>query len=374
MIQLARFLPKPIAFVLAGGASYGSVQVGQLRALAETDIVPDLVVGTSVGALNGAVVAENPETAPRRLSEVWSGMTREKIFGKTLDMALNMASRHSAVSENTGLRSVIEGLLTSRDFSDLLLPYTAMATDFDTGEPVPIGQGDLVEALLASAAIPVVFPRVKRDGRDLVDGGLVANVPIGAAAAQGAQSIVVLDCGFTVVAPQRDNSYASMLMRTVAIMAAQQVRKDLDSLKRQTVLYLPGPWPIHGRPDEFDQSEELAAASYDLSLEWLSGLQIKGSGRYGSAPADALRKAGPADSTAAEDSAGASETGQDADSIDGSKSVAVGVGAAAVKAAGEVARTAVAATVKSAEVISDAASSLTAKDEKTGEAEEPKAP
>ncbi|MDZ7578975.1 MAG: patatin-like phospholipase family protein, partial [Candidatus Nanopelagicales bacterium] len=289
-IELARFLPKPVAFVLAGGASYGAVQVGHLRALAETDIEPDLVVGTSVGALNGALVAEDPKEAPARLSELWSSIVRRDVFGNTVGMAVSMVSGQPSATRNDGLRALIERSLTSRDFSDLALPHTAIATDFDTGDVVLINDGDLVSALLASAAIPLVFPQVPRDGRNLVDGGLVANVPIAAAAAQGAESMVVLDCGFTVVAPERNDTYVGLLMRTAAIMAAQQVRRDLEKVADKTVLYLPGPWPITSRPDEFGDSDEMASEAYDLALEWLSTLHLEGSGRYGETPADFLTK------------------------------------------------------------------------------------
>lgn len=266
------------------------MQVGQLRALAKTDIVPDLVVGTSVGALNGAVVAEDPEMAADRLAAIWSTVVREDVFGKTMDTAVRVATRASGLIDNKPLRSFIESAITSRDFSDLAIPLTAVATDFEIGEAVPISSGDLVSAVMASAAIPAVFPSIERDGRKLVDGGVVANVPIAIAAARGAQTLVVLDCGFTFVAPQKDTSLLSILLRTAAIMAAQQVRRDLQIVTGKTVLYLPGPWPITSRPDEFGRSQELATAAFDLCRDWLSELRIAEPGRYGAAPSDALSK------------------------------------------------------------------------------------
>lgn len=279
-----------MAYVLAGGASFGSVQVGQLRALAKTDIVPDLVVGTSVGALNGAVVAESPETAADRLAALWSTVVRENVFGKPMGTAVRVATGASGLIDNASLRSFIENAVAARNFNDLAIPFTAVATDFEIGEAVPISSGDLVSAVLASAAIPAVFPSIEREGRTLVDGGVVANVPIAIAAARGAQTLVVLDCGFTVVAPQTDTSFTSILLRTAAIMAAQQVRRDLQIATGRTVLYLPGPWPIISRPDEFGHSQELATAAFDLCVDWLRELRIAEPGRYGAAPSDALSK------------------------------------------------------------------------------------
>ncbi len=287
-IQLADQLPGPIAYVLAGGASYGAVQVGQLRALARTDIRPDFVVGTSVGALNGAVVAEDPDSAADRLAALWSSVTREMVFGKISSTAFRMVQGEPAAVDSGSLRLFIESAMVSRDFADLKIPHTAVTTDFDTGEVVPLRQGDLLSAVMASAAIPAVFPHVERDGRILVDGGVVANVPISVAAEQGAETFVVLDCGFTLVAAQRDDTFFSNIMRMAAIMAAQQVKRDLEKVASKTVLYLPGPWPIATRPDNFKRSQELAAAAYELSLGWLQSLEIAGPGRYGSAPADWL--------------------------------------------------------------------------------------
>jgi len=266
------------------------VQVGQLRALARTDISPDFIVGTSVGSLNGAVIADAPAVAADRLAALWSTVTREDIFGKNLPTAVRVASRNPAAVDNAHLRSFIQRAVAARDFNNLEIPHTSVATDFDTGEVVALRSGDLVSALLASAAIPAIFPVVERDGRRLVDGGIVANVPISVAAAQGAQTIVVLDCGFTVIAPEREDSLRSAMLRTVAIMAAQQVRRDLETVSDRTVLYLPGPWPIGSRPDDFRRSQELAETAYDLSLRWLRQLHVSGPGRYGSAPSDSLSK------------------------------------------------------------------------------------
>lgn len=290
LINLVDSLPRPIAYVLGGGASYGSVQVGHLRALAETDITPDFVVGTSVGSLNGAIVAEHPDAASERLVELWAGMTRQAVFGNMLGTAVNLAKGKASAVPNTGLRAVIENALSSRTFAELQVPLTAVTTDFDTGEPVPVRSGDLISALLASAAIPLVFPPVHRDNRKLVDGGVVANVPIRIAAEQGAATIVVLDCGFTVMAPQKEETATGRLLRTAAIMAAQQVRRELSEVTDLVVLYLPGPWPMRGRPDDFRRSSDNASTTYGLTMTWLHGLSVVGPGRYGMAPADYLIK------------------------------------------------------------------------------------
>lgn len=289
-LQLVADLPRPIAYVLAGGAAFGATQVGHLRALAQTDITPDFVVGTSVGSLNGAVLAEDPEAAPERLTELWGSVTKQEIFGSVVNHAVNVATGRPSATHNEGLQAFIERALTARTFEELAIPHTAMATDFDTGRAVSLDQDDLISALLASAAIPLVFPIVERKGRRLVDGGLVVNVPIMVAAGMGAQTIVVLDCGFTLMPPEREDTYGGRLLRTAAIMASQQVRRDLEMVTDRTVLYLPGPWPIRQRPDDFRNAGELASKTYGMTMAWLHALQINGPGRYGAAPTDALTK------------------------------------------------------------------------------------
>lgn len=251
------------------------------------------MVGTSVGALNGTVLAEDPDIAADRLAALWSTVTREDVFGKNLPSAIRVASRQSAAVDNQSLRSFVETATAARDFADLAIPHTAVATDFDSGEVVPLNSGELISAILASAAIPGVFPTIEREGKRLVDGGVVDNVPIGIAAAQGAQTIVVLDCGFTVLAPRDKDSDPSMLsnlIRMVAIMASQQVRRDLAAVHDRTVLYLPGPWPMRIRPDDFRRSSQLAEAAYTLTLDWLTQLRIAGPGRYGAAPSDSVHQ------------------------------------------------------------------------------------
>jgi hypothetical protein len=92
------------------------------------------------------------------------------------------------------------------------------------------------------------------------------------------------------MAPQDEDTTTGRLLRTAAIMAAQQVRNDLAAVTDRVVLYLPGPWPMRGRPDDFRRGADNAATTYGLTMTWLHGLKVVGSGRYGMAPADYLIK------------------------------------------------------------------------------------
>lgn len=190
-------LPRPIGFVLSGGSSLGALQVGMLQALQEAGLAPDLLVGTSVGALNAAFVAGG-FTAERlaALAEIWRAVRTDQVFAgvgvRTLWRALTGSG---SLASPAGLARLVERHLPP-DHADLVIPCAAVATDLASGQPVVLRQGDLRRAVMASAAIPGVFPPVRIGARTLVDGGVVAQVPLLAARDLGARTLVVLDAGF----------------------------------------------------------------------------------------------------------------------------------------------------------------------------------
>jgi NTE family protein len=155
--------------------------------------------------------------------------------------------------------------------------------DVATGRAHPIRHGPLLPALLASAAVPGIYPRVDHDGRRLYDGGIVANVPMRIAVDMGARSLVVLDCSFPSQLPILGESFAEIMlftalvaMRTQAVYEAPLVAKDVP------VVYLPGPAPRPVSPLDFSHSDELIEASYEVARTFLASLTITGPGLYGS--------------------------------------------------------------------------------------------
>ena len=183
------------AFVLSGGGNQGVSQVGMLRALLERGIRPDVVVGTSVGALNGAVVATLPEIHQiDHLEEVWTRLTSEAIFpGGTLRRAWNLLRRDDHLIPNSGMRALIENALVPDAFSDLAVPLRVVTADLDSGSEMVFASGPLRPALLASSALPGIFPPVPHGGGTLVDGAVVNLVPISHALAGPVDRIFVLD-------------------------------------------------------------------------------------------------------------------------------------------------------------------------------------
>lgn len=271
--------------MLGGGGSLGAIQVGMLQALSEREIPADLVAGTSVGSLNGAVVAADPTGAANRLSHVWARMTRDQVFpGGLLAQALLLQKVKTHLFPNTGLAAVIADFLQQvTTFTDLALPFAAVTTDVATARPHIVRDGPLLPALLASAAIPGVFPPVDLNGRRLYDGGLVANVPMRHAVQMGARSLVVLDCNFPGQLPGSTDTIADILLYTAMVaMRAQSVLEAPVVAAEIPVVYLPGPAPKLMSPLDFTYTAELIEASYVTARSFLDLLRITGPGLYGS--------------------------------------------------------------------------------------------
>jgi NTE family protein len=184
------------AFVLGGGGILGAHEVGMLRALAEAGIRPDLVVGTSVGAINGAVVAADPASAAARLAGLWQGdelrlAFSENLFGRAVRLARSGTHLHSIEP----LRRMLYDALPGDDFADLQLPFHCVAASIEHASARWFSSGPLVAAVLASCAVPGLLPPVEIGGEHFFDGGLVHSIPVGRAVALGARTVYVLHVG-----------------------------------------------------------------------------------------------------------------------------------------------------------------------------------
>lgn len=253
------------AFVLSGGGNQGVSQVGMLRALLERGIVPDVVVGTSVGALNGAVVATNPVLAQvEHLEQVWVELTGERVFpGGTLRRAWNLLRRDDHLISSEGLGEMIDGALVAERFEELTVPLRVVAADLQSGAELVFATGDLRPALLASAALPGIFPPVRLGGSVLVDGAIVNLVPISHALAGPVDRIFVLD----VSEPMSDRPIRSPLdvvIRSVAISREQRFELELQWVPPEVELVVLPP-PDDDR-DFFDFSGARALIDHAMVL------------------------------------------------------------------------------------------------------------
>jgi NTE family protein len=244
-----------------------------------------VVAGSSVGSLNGAVVALDPQGAEHRLSHLWARITREQVFpGGLLAQARTLQHTRTNLFPSTGLATVIADFIgAERTFADLALPFAAVTTDIATARPHVLRDGPLLPALLASSAIPGIYPPAELGPLRLYDGGLVANVPMRQAVAMGARSLVVLDCNFPGNVPEVSGSMAEVLFYTVMVtMRAQAVLEAPLVAADIPVVYLHGPEPLRVSPLDFRQTAALIETAYEAARAFLDELDITGPGLYGS--------------------------------------------------------------------------------------------
>jgi len=276
-------LPRPVGFVLGGGGSLGAMQAGMLRATREAGLRPDLVVGTSVGSLNGALLADDPDGAVERLAELWPTVRREDVFpGRRWQQFATLRSARTFVFDNSALADFATTHLRASTFDQLQLPFGAVATDAETAEPVVLTTGLVVPAILASTAIPGVYPPVWRNGRTLYDGGVVANVPMRQALALGARLLVVFDCSFPGQSWVPPDTMADVLAWVLSVSARSQAALQLPSVVKEVpVVYLPGPARRRISPLDFSHTKELMDEAYEACRPFLERVDVDGNGLYG---------------------------------------------------------------------------------------------
>ena len=189
--------PPNVAFVLGGGGRWGAVEVGMLRALVDAEIRPDVIVGTSIGAFNGAVFAADPTPAGiQTLIHLWSDVAASDLLGANLVDRVRTAARlRIALQDPAPLRDMLEHTLSARTFEELVVDFQCVAASIERAAEHWFTEGDLIDALLASAAVPTLFPPVEIDGEHFYDGGLVNSVPVDRAVELGATEIYVLQVG-----------------------------------------------------------------------------------------------------------------------------------------------------------------------------------
>lgn len=263
-----------VAFVLGGGGNLGAIQVGMLRALVDRGVRPDLIVGCSVGALNGAAFAADPTAAGvDRLEALWTTMDgRDVLPTGWVTTTAALARRGEAVHTLAGLRAVVEGFLTARTFAELAVPFTCVATDLAAAGPAWFSEGPLVDAILASAAVPAVYPAVVLDGRRYVDGAVVDDVPVGRAAELGALRLYVLTVG-TVDRPRRPpRRPVDAAVAAYWVARRHRFRQELAALPAGVeAVVLPTGDPPGVRYNDFTRAAELIAAAHRATSTALAG-------------------------------------------------------------------------------------------------------
>lgn len=267
-----RSAPERTVFVLGGGGNLGAVQVGMLSAVLERGIVPDAVVGCSAGALNGVAVAADPSPgAIAVLREVWEESAPTILGSGRLDALRLLRRRTLSLQSNAALRRLLETAFGDRRFEDLAIPLEVVATELDSGAERWWSTGPLIEPILASAALPGVFPPVVIDDVAFIDGGVVNNVPVSRARGLGATRIVVFHVGNfdrPRPAPRRP---IDVLLRSLSIARNFRFQLDCQAPVPEGVelLVLPGVDPGKLRYSDFTRSRELIASGHASTAAFL---------------------------------------------------------------------------------------------------------
>lgn len=271
-----------MAFVLSGGGTLGAVQVGMLLALAERGTVPDLVVGSSVGALNAAFLAADP-TLPGvlELERVWRRLRRRDVFPLPLrplpgvGAVAAVAGRRSSLVDGGPLRRLVRRHLAFDRLEDAPVPVHVVATDVLTGHEVVLSTGPAVDAVLASAALPGVLPPVAVEDHVLVDGGVVDNSPISVAVELGAERVVVLPTGYACALTAPPRSALGTALHAVTLAVQRRLLLDVAALQHEVDLRVVPPLcPLSVSPADFSRSGELVERALRSTREWLDAPRV----------------------------------------------------------------------------------------------------
>jgi len=271
------------AFVLGGGGKWGAVEVGMLQALDAVGIRPDLVLGTSVGAFNGSVIADRPgPEGVERLTNLWVEIARSNLFqGGTFERVKNAATLKPSLHETSELRRLLEKVHSKgRLIEDLPIRFQCVAACIERAAEHWFTEGSLIDSILASSAVPALFPPVEIGGEHFYDGGLVNSVPLTRAVGLGASVVYVLQVG-RIEAPLRPPER----LHEAALIAFEIARRHRYAT---TVQDLPEGIELHllpsGNAVSFDDSRQrkwrdvssthaLISGAYEASSDYLAGLR-----------------------------------------------------------------------------------------------------
>jgi NTE family protein len=260
------------AFVLSGGGSLGAVQVGTLQALTEAGIRPDLLIGTSVGAVNAAWIGGMPDhEGALQLGEIWRSLRRQHIFPLSpWSSARGLLGRSNHLISNASLGEVLRKHLPYECLEEAAVPVHVITTELKTGRPIVLSSGPAVPALLASTAIPGIFPPVTIGRRELIDGGVANHTPIAVAIELGATRIFVLPVGYPWLRQEPTNALG-MALHALARFIEQKLDAEVAAYRHLAdIQVLPTLDAPAVSPADFTHTEELIARGYKSCRKYIA--------------------------------------------------------------------------------------------------------
>ncbi len=267
-----------IAFVLSGGGSRGALQVGALRALLERGIAPDMVVGTSVGGINAAALAGDPSLGNiEHMEALWRQTRRADIYpGSRVQIAWRVATGKGSLYPNDGLKRHLYRHITSKveAFADLQLPCYIVATNLDTGAMRVLGEqptDKVLDALMATTALPPLHPPYHLDDGEYVDGGTTALLPIEVAIAHGAREVYALHVIDGPAPPVGRRTMLQIGGKAIGALVQRQWQDTVARVEKGSVrlhhirLTPPEPCPMW----DYSKTDLLLQAGYEQAVAFL---------------------------------------------------------------------------------------------------------
>jgi NTE family protein len=241
-----------------------------LRVLLSYGLRPDFVVGASVGAINAANFASAPTAeCVSRLERIWSGLRRADIFPFTFASALGLIKHRGYIVDPSKLRRVIETNLPCSLLEHAQIPLHIMATT-QQGIGIRLSSGPAVDAILASTAIPGVFPAVNINGEALMDGAVAANTPVRLATELGASRIIILPTGYACALKEPPTSTIGRALHAITLMIAWQLIYELERMPENIQVHLvPTLCPLAVSPFDFSKSKELIERAAQSTQKWI---------------------------------------------------------------------------------------------------------
>jgi NTE family protein len=260
------------AFVFAGGGSFGAIQVGMLQSLAAHGITADMVVGSSVGALNGAFYAGDPTLkGVEKLAAIWRGLTRQDVFPMSWRTVLSFLWRRDFLIPHDGIRKLIEDHIPYRNLQDAKLPVHIVTTDIVTGDSVVLSEGPIAEAIVASTAIPGAFAPVHYRNYYLADGAISSNTPIQVAVKRGARRLIILPTGVACATETPPVGAVANALHALTLLIARQLVSELEGLGPEIEYFVVPPLcPLVGSPYDFSRTADHIARAIETTDAWLA--------------------------------------------------------------------------------------------------------
>jgi NTE family protein len=265
------------AFVLAGGGSFGAIQVGMLHSLAAHGISADMVVGSSVGALNGAFYAGDPTLeGVEKLGDIWRGLKRQDVFPMSWRTLLTFLWRRDFLISHDGIRKLIDDHIPYRNLQDARVPVHIVTTDIISGDSIVLSEGSTSQAIVASTSIPGAFAPIRYKDYYLADGAISSNTPIQVAVRKGAKRLIILPTGHACANQKPPVGALASALHALTLLIARQLVSELESLDPDIEYFVVPPLcPLVGSPYDFSRTADHIARAIQTTDAWLAehGLQ-----------------------------------------------------------------------------------------------------